>query len=84
MLGSCGLCSILEIKRMGREMIQNCTTRRSKCSDLFCGIRTRLPLCKEAKSEREGWRWSFKLKKHLRVAAILPYGYGRDTVCTCM
>lgn len=66
---------------MGREMIQNCRTRRSKCSYLFCAIRTRLPFCKEAKSEREGWGWSFKLKKHLRVAALLPYGHGRDAVC---
>ena len=51
--------------------------RRQKCSDLFRGITTRLPFWEEAKVKGE---WSFKRKKHLPEAAILPYGDGRDTV----
>ena len=51
--------------------------RRQKCSDLFRGITTRLPFWEEAKVKGE---WSFKRKKHLLEAAILPYGDGRDTV----
>ena len=81
MLGSCGLCSILKIKRIIREMIQNSLTRRQKCSDLFRGIRRRLPLPEEAKSERGGPGVVIQTeKKHLLVAAILPYGDFRDTV----
>ena len=69
-----------KIKRIVREMIQNSLTIRQKCSDLFHGITTRLPFWEEAESERGGLGWSFKWKKHLLVAAILPYGDSRDTV----
>lgn len=50
---------------MGREAIQNCMTRKQKCSNILGGIRVRHPGCEEAKHEREDEGWSFKLKKYL-------------------
>lgn len=84
MLGSCGLCSILKIKRIIREMIQNSLTRRQKCSDLFRSIRRRLPLPEEAKSERGGPGVVIQMEKSIFWWLLFYLMGTAETLCTPM
>lgn len=83
-LGGCGLYSVLEIKRMGREIIQNCMTRRQKLSNIFHGIRMRHPRCEEAKCEREDRGVVIQIEKvSLSTCHSALWGLQRRCVYVC-
>lgn len=71
--------------RLRRKMLQGWKTGRWRHSGSFLWYQDKAASGWRGKEcGGEGGCWSFKLKKHLSVAAILPYRDSRDAVCTHM